>query len=135
MADPRTRSLLAAVGALLALLAWLTLGALTGLGKLGSILLPLAPLAALAGGLVALTRARPALWIAAGVVLLAGAVVALTPFATRGLPLHALVRRDALPASLPLDAVIVLSGGIPPDSLLEPEAAPRAASAGALGGR
>jgi uncharacterized SAM-binding protein YcdF (DUF218 family) len=57
--------------------------------------------------------------------LLAGAVVALTPFATRGLPLHALVRRDALPASLPLDAVIVLSGGITPDSLLEPEAADR----------
>jgi uncharacterized SAM-binding protein YcdF (DUF218 family) len=118
--------LLGAVGASTAAIAWIALAALTGLGKLEELSLPLAPVVAVAGALVAMSRIRLLNWIAtscAAVLLAAFALVALTPFTTCLLPKQ-LVRRDAPPRA-PVDAVVVLSGGITPDSLLRPEALDR----------
>jgi uncharacterized SAM-binding protein YcdF (DUF218 family) len=116
--------LLGALGACVAALAWLATGALTGLGKGDDYTLPLVPVVAIVGTIVAVSRWRVFLWIASLVVFTVYGVVALTPFATRGLRPSQLVRRDSLPAH-PLDAVVVLSGGITPDSLLHPEALDR----------
>jgi uncharacterized SAM-binding protein YcdF (DUF218 family) len=124
---PAPRTLLASTGALLAALGWLAAGQLTGLGKLDHLVGPLAFVVALAGAIVALSRARVVLWIASGVVLLVllvYLVVSLTPFVIAVLPLQQLVRRDP-PAARQVDGVVVLSGGVTPDSLLTPEVVDR----------
>ena len=126
MAVERERLVLAGFGALLAVVAWFALGLLTGLGKLDTHVAPLTPIAATAGALLALSRLRVLLWIGAAGTILLCAIVALTPLTTSVLPTRALVRRDAVAsASLPVDGVVVLSGGITADSLLEPEALDR----------
>jgi uncharacterized SAM-binding protein YcdF (DUF218 family) len=112
------------LGAVCAVLAWLAFGALTGVGKVPSLLYPIAIFVALIGGLVALTPARRVLWSTTAVVIGAFCVIAMTPFVTLVLPAKTLVRDDPLPTR-ELDAVIVLSGGITPDSLLLPEALDR----------
>jgi len=127
----RQRFLLAACGAACATLSWVALDALTGLGKLGSILLPLAIVVAIVGALLALTRLALVVWVGGALTLLAVLVVALTPFVTSMLPTKTLVRSDKLPGA-PLDAVVVLSGGITPDSMLAPEALDRLLAALAL---
>lgn len=116
--------LIAGFGAMCALLTWLVVGALTGLGKVPSLLFPSAALIALLGAVVGLTRAAIALWTATALALVAFCVIAMTSFVTRVLPASAMVRRDTLPAQ-PLDAVVVLSGGITPDGMLAPEALDR----------
>src|SRR5689334_13048193 len=114
----------ACLGAACALLAWLALGELTGVGKTPSLLYPLAVVATLLGALVASTRAALLVWIATAAALALFCIVALTPLVTTVLPRKDLVRNDALPKA-PLDAVVVLSGGITPDSLLMTEAVDR----------
>jgi len=114
----------ACLGAACALLAWLALGELTGVGKTPSLLYPLAVVATLLGALVALTRAALLVWIATAAALALFCIVALTPLVTTVLPRKDLIRNDALPKA-PLDAVVVLSGGITPDSLLMTEAVDR----------
>ena|SRR5437867_4681066 len=117
----------AAVGASIAVIAWIAFSALTGLGKLEELSLPLALVVAVAGALIGVSRIRPLIWIAmscAAFVLVAFELVAVTPFTTSLLPTKRLVRRDAAPRA-PVDAVVVLSGGITPDSLLSPEALDR----------
>jgi uncharacterized SAM-binding protein YcdF (DUF218 family) len=89
-----------------------------------SLLFPSAVLMALVGAVVGLTRAAIALWVATATALIAFCVIAMTPFVTRVLPTSAMVRQDNLPAQ-PLDAVVVLSGGITPDGMLVPEALAR----------
>ena len=116
--------LIAGFGAMCALLTWLVIGALTGLGKVPSLLFPSAVLVALVGAVVGLTRAAVALWVSTAVALVAFCLIAMTSFVTRVLPTSAMVRRDNLPAQ-PLDAVVVLSGGITPDGMLAPEALDR----------
>lgn len=123
--------LIAGFGATCALLTWLVIGALTGLGKVPSLLFPSALLIALVGAVVGLTRAAIALWLTTAAALIAFCVIAMTPFVTRVLPTSAMVRRDNLPAQ-PLDAVVVLSGGITPDGMLVPEALDRLLSGLAL---
>jgi uncharacterized SAM-binding protein YcdF (DUF218 family) len=112
------------LGGVCAVLAWLAFGALTGVGKVPSLLYPISIVVALIGGLVALTPARRVLWSTTAVVIGVLCVIAMTPFVTLFLPTRKLVRQDALPTG-GLDAVIVLSGGITPDSLLLPEALDR----------
>ena len=114
----------ACLGGACAVLAWLALGALTGVGKGPSLLIPIAFLAALLGAALALTRAAVVVWIGTAVALGVFCIVALTGFTTSVLPRKALVRTDHLPQS-PVDAVIVLSGGITSDSLLMSEALDR----------
>jgi len=116
--------LIAGFGATCALLTWLVVGALTGLGKSPSLLFPSAVLITLVGAVVGLTRGAIVLWTATAAALIAFCVIAMTSFVTRVLPTSAMVRRDNLPA-VPLDAVVVLSGGITPDGMLVPEALDR----------
>ena len=116
--------LIATLGACCAVLSWLALGALTGLGKDESLLFPFALAVAVAGALLALTRLALVVFVGAALAMLAVLIVTLTPFVTSVLPTKTLVRSDKLPAE-PLDAVIVLSGGITPDSLLSPEVVDR----------
>jgi uncharacterized SAM-binding protein YcdF (DUF218 family) len=116
--------LIAGFGATCALLTWLVVGALTGLGKVPSLLFPGAVLVALVGAVVGLTRAAVVLWVLTAAALVAFCTIAMTPFVTRVLPTSTMVRRDNLPAQ-PLDAVVVLSGGITPDGMLAPEALDR----------
>ena len=123
--------LIAGFGAMCALLTWLVIGALTGLGKVPSLLFPSAVLVALVGAVIGLTRAAVVLWVATAAALVAFCLIAMTPFVTRVLPTSAMVRRDNLPAQ-PLDAVVVLSGGITPDGMLVPEALDRLLSGLAL---
>ena len=103
-----------------ALLTWLVIGALTGLGKMPSLLFPTAVLVAFGGAIVGLTRAAMILWVCCALALVAFCVIAMTPFTTAVLPMGTLVRNDPLPREK-LDAVVVLSGGTTPDSLLMPE--------------
>jgi uncharacterized SAM-binding protein YcdF (DUF218 family) len=120
----RYRVLLAGLGASCAVLAWLAVGALTGLGKAAELLVPAAFGVAVIGAALALTRVAVALWVGTVLALLVFGVVALTPFVTTLLPTKTLVRSDKLPGQR-LDAVVVLSVGITPDSLLDPEALDR----------
>lgn len=112
------------LGAMSAVLAWLAFGAVTDLGKVPWLLYPTAILMAALGALLSLTRLRRLLWLATGVMIGVFVVIAMTPFVTLILPVRKLVRSDPLPAG-GLDAVIVLSTGITPDSLLMPEALDR----------
>jgi uncharacterized SAM-binding protein YcdF (DUF218 family) len=120
----RERFLLAAVGATSALLGWFAIAALTGVGKSPSLTLPLAVVMAVLGGVLATTRLAPLVWTAVLLAAAAFVIVAATPFATGVLHPRSLIRDDPLPHQR-LDAVIVLSGGITPDSLLMPEALDR----------
>ena len=119
--DARLR---ASLGGACAILAWLALGALTGVAKAPSLLYPVAVVVALLGAILALTRAAMVLWASTGAALALFTIIAMTPFVTTALPRKALVRSDTLPRGS-LDAVIVLSGGITPDSLLMSEALDR----------
>lgn len=114
----------AALGGCVSLVAWLALAALTGVGKTPSLMLPLALVAVVVGALLAITRLAPVVWIASLLAIAAFCLVAATPFVPGVLRPRSLVRSDALPQQR-LDAVIVLSGGITPDSLLVPEALDR----------
>lgn len=116
----RDALLVAALGGCVCTLAWLAVGALTGLGKFPQLILPLTIGIALVGALIALTRLAPLVWIGSSVAIISFCVVAATPFVSRVLHPRSLVRSDPLPRER-LDAVIVLSGGITPDSLLMPE--------------
>jgi len=120
MVAGRERWLLATIGALTAGITWVLLAALTGLGKLGDFAAPLLPVVALAGAGIGITRLRLVLWAGAAVVALFSACIAFTPVTSSILSMGSLVRRDAA-APGPLDAVVVLSGGVTPDSLLYPE--------------
>ncbi|HKW48449.1 MAG TPA: YdcF family protein [Gemmatimonadaceae bacterium] len=119
------------LGGACAILAWLAFGALTGVGKTPSLLYPITVLVALIGALLALTPARVLLWFTTALAVGVFCVIAITPFTTALLPTEKLVRNDALPAQA-LDAVIVLSEGITPDSLLGPGALDRLLSGLAL---
>jgi uncharacterized SAM-binding protein YcdF (DUF218 family) len=112
--------MLAIIGGLTAGITWVLLAALTGLGKLGDLAGPLLPIAVLAGAALAISRLRSALWVGATLVTLFSACVAFTPLTTAILPIRSLVRGDTA-AAVPLDAVVVLSGGVTADSLLVPE--------------
>lgn len=82
----------------------------------------LIPVATLAGALVGLTRARKLLVVTCaglGVVL---AVIAYTPAIRR--PAQALIRSDPLGAR-PVQAIVVLSGGVTDDGHLKPQALDR----------
>ena len=127
----RERWLLAVVGVLAAGIAWVLLVALTGLGKFSGLAVPLAPVVCLLGAALAVSRFRRILWFGAMAIALLGAAVALTPLSTSLLSTQTLIRRDTLPTGV-LDAVVVLSGGVTTDSLLEPEALDRLLSGLAL---
>ena len=120
----RETVLLAALGGSVSLVAWLAVGALTGLGKLASLLVPLAAAVVIVGALLALTRLAWLVWTGAAVAVALFCVAAMTPFVTSVLQPKALVRVDPIPKE-PLDAVIVLSESITPDSLLMPQALDR----------
>ena len=124
MAVSRERWLLATIGALVAGITWVLFVALTGLGKLEMLAIPLGVIACLVGAWLAISRLRLILWVGAGTIGLLSGIIALTPLTTTVLPTRALVRQDSAP-STGLDAVIVLSGGITADSLLEWEALDR----------
>jgi len=114
----------ACLGGACALLAWLAFGTLSGVGKTPSLLYPIAIVATLVGAFLALTPAARILWAMTGIAIGTFGVIATTPFVTTVLPTKKLVRNDTLPRD-GLDAVIVLSGGITPDSLLMSEALDR----------
>ena len=110
----------ALLGAAVAALAWLALATLGLLVPFGEWALPLTLVAGLLGGIavgVRLRWLRRLFWIAAIAVCACVIVVAFTPLVTAMLPTRALVRSDPRP-TIPVDAVIVLSGGITVDSLL-----------------
>lgn len=140
-AVPRTKSLrhrldrerlhVAALGACVALIAWLAAAALTGVGKAPGLTLPLALVAVVVGALLAVTRFAAIVWVGAALVIAAFCLVAATPFVPSVLQPESLVRSDAMPPGR-LDAVVVLSGGITPDSLLMPDPLDRLLSGLAL---
>jgi uncharacterized SAM-binding protein YcdF (DUF218 family) len=121
---PRPDTLL---GAAVAALAWLALAALGLLVPFGEWALPLVLVAGLLGGVAVALRLRwlrRFFWIGAIVICSCFCIVAFTPLVTSVLPTRALVRRDPLPPT-PVNAVIVLSGGVTVDSLLGTQAADR----------
>jgi uncharacterized SAM-binding protein YcdF (DUF218 family) len=114
--------LLGWLGAAVGLLGWLALYAVLDLGKTGRWLAALAPICVIGGVLLARSHRRRLLWVGVAVAGAAYLAVAFTPVVTLLHP-ERLVRRDTLPPQL--DAVIVLSGGITPDSLLGPQVVDR----------
>jgi uncharacterized SAM-binding protein YcdF (DUF218 family) len=120
----RPEVLLAAATAALAWLALLALGLLVPLAEWA---LPLTLAAGVLGGVVAAVRIRwlrRLFWIGALAVCACFILVAFTPLVTAVLPTRGLVRRDPFPTT-PVDAVIVLSGGVTVDSLLGTQAVDR----------
>jgi uncharacterized SAM-binding protein YcdF (DUF218 family) len=86
---------------------------------------------ALVGSLLAVTRLRPLLWIAAAIIALLCILVAYTPIVS---PLaRPLIRRDSIPARV--DAVAVLSAGITPDGMMRGETLDRLLTGVALNRR
>jgi uncharacterized SAM-binding protein YcdF (DUF218 family) len=83
----------------------------------------------IAGALIGLTRARRLAWVAAAALALLLAVIAYTPV-VRG-PVARLVRADSVGAR-PVQAIVVLSGGITSDGRLKPGPADRLLSGLAL---
>ena len=73
--------------------------------------------AALLGAALGVTRLRPLLWIAAGIVALLCVVVAYTPLVSAAA--RPLIRSDSIPARV--DAIAVLSMGITPDGMMRGE--------------
>jgi uncharacterized SAM-binding protein YcdF (DUF218 family) len=116
--------LLAALGASCAVITWLVFATLTQLGKMPWLLFPLALVIAFVGAVLASTPFAGILWASTGMAMLGFCVIALTPFVMTVLPTKAYVRNDKI-AGTHVDAVVVLSGGITGDSLLEPEALDR----------
>ena len=115
--SPRTQSaMLAAVGALLGVVLWLECIAI-GIPVIvsGSPGFSVIPIAAVCGALLGLTPLRRALWVGVAAAGLLIAVVAYTPVIRR--PLDAMVRADSV-TGRPLQAVIVLSGGVTDDGHL-----------------
>ncbi|HEY3114466.1 MAG TPA: YdcF family protein [Gemmatimonadaceae bacterium] len=84
--------------------------------------------AALVGALLGVTRFRPLLWMAAGIMALVCILVAYTPITTA--IAGPLIRRDSIPARV--DAVAVLSSGITPDGMMRAETLDRLLSGLAL---
>jgi uncharacterized SAM-binding protein YcdF (DUF218 family) len=75
------------------------------------------------GAILASTRTGTLLWLTAGILTLLSFLVSYTPIATS--PALYFVRADAVHADAPLDAVVVLSGGINEDGLLVGQALDR----------
>lgn len=73
--------------------------------------------AALLGAVLGVTRLRPLLWIAAGIVALTCIAVAYTPLVSA--MARPLIRRDSIPARV--DAIAVLSNGLTPDGMMRGE--------------
>lgn len=81
------------------------------------------------GALLGLTPLRRLLWIYVGLIMTLLLVIGFTPIMVG--PVRSWIRRD-LVAGPPPDAVMVLSGGVSADTLLDPEAADRLLSGLAL---
>ena len=73
--------------------------------------------AAIVGGLLGVTRLRPLLWMAAGLIALVCILVAYSPLVSA--LARPLIRRDSIPARL--EAAAVLSAGITPDGMMRGE--------------
>lgn len=73
--------------------------------------------AAVLGAALGVTRLRPLLWIAAGIIALLCVVVAYTPLVSAAA--RPLIRSDSIPARV--DAIAVLSMGIAPDGMMRGE--------------
>ncbi len=73
--------------------------------------------AALMGAILGVTRLRPLLWIAAGIIALVCIVVAYTPLVSTAA--SQFIRRDPIPARV--DVIAVLSMGITPDGMMRGE--------------
>jgi uncharacterized SAM-binding protein YcdF (DUF218 family) len=114
----------ASTGALLGVLVWLECIAL-GLPKIifESSGYSVLPIAAVAGALLGLTRARRLLYVVVVGFAALLAVIAYTPVIRR--PMRALVRSDPVGGARPVQAVIVLSGGVSTEGLLKPQALDR----------
>jgi uncharacterized SAM-binding protein YcdF (DUF218 family) len=84
------------------------------------------------GALLGLTPLKRLLWVYAGLVMTFLLVIGFTPLIVG--PIHSWIRRDVV-AQPPPDAVMVLSGGVSADSLLDPQAADRLLSGLALARR
>ena len=87
--------------------------------------------AALVGAVLGVTRLRPLLWIAAGVIVLVCLVMAYTPLV--GTIARPLIRRDPIPARV--DAIAVLSAGLTAEGLMRGETLDRLLSGLALARR
>jgi len=87
--------------------------------------------AAVVGGALGVTRLRPLLWIAAGIIALLCVVIAYTPL-TPALA-RPLIRRDSIPNRV--DAIAVLAAGFTRDSLMRSETLDRLLSGLALARR
>jgi uncharacterized SAM-binding protein YcdF (DUF218 family) len=87
--------------------------------------------AALVGAVLGVTRLRPLLWIAAGVIALVCIAVAYTPLVSAAA--RPLIRRDSIPARV--DAIAVLSMGFAPDGMMRGETLDRLLSGLALARR
>jgi uncharacterized SAM-binding protein YcdF (DUF218 family) len=87
--------------------------------------------AAVVGAVLGVTRLRPLLWIAAGVIVLICLLVAYTPLV--GPMARPLIRRDAIPARV--DAIAVLSAGLTEDGMMRGETLDRLLSGLALSRR
>jgi uncharacterized SAM-binding protein YcdF (DUF218 family) len=72
---------------------------------------------AILGAILGVTRLRPLLWIAAGIIALLCLVVGYTPLVSK--LSEQFVRRD--PMSSPVEAIAVLSVGLTPDSMMRSE--------------
>ena len=83
---------------------------------------------ALVGAVLGVTRLRPLLWIAAGIIAVFCVLVAYTPVVS--VLARPLIRRDSIPARV--DAVAVLSSGITPDGMMASETLEHLLSALAL---
>jgi uncharacterized SAM-binding protein YcdF (DUF218 family) len=108
--------------ALLAALAWIAAAMLGFPAVLGVPFPALLPVALVAGAALGLTRfGRLVDWSAVFLVVLT-LVVAFTPVLTS--PVRVLIEEDPIPAT-GIDAIVVLSAAVSPDSLLSPEGAAR----------
>ena len=73
--------------------------------------------AAIVGGVLGVTRVRPLLWIAAGIIALLCILIAYTPLVSA--LARPLIRRDPIPQRV--DAIAVLSGGVTADGMMRSE--------------
>jgi uncharacterized SAM-binding protein YcdF (DUF218 family) len=107
----------ASIGALLGTVLWLELIAF-GVPRIvaNSAGYTAIPIAVIVGAILGATRARRWLGIAIGLLAVALAIVAYTPVMRR--PVRALVRSD--PLARPVQAIIILSGGVTADGHLKP---------------
>ena len=87
--------------------------------------------AALFGAVLGVTRLRPLLWVAGGIIALICIAIAYTPLVTTIAP--PLIRRDPVPPRV--DAIAVLSRGFTPDGMMRGETLDRVLSGLALAKR